>query len=198
MKYNDINHSEENKLGNNQLIDENIIVDKVLKWITDIIVVIMVALFFLSILGEKTVVEGNSMSPSLKNGESVLVDRMSYKFDNPDRFDVIIFKMHEDEETNYYIKRVIGLPGESVQIKNGRIHINGEELEYNLDAELIVTEGIVSDEIILEEDEYFVVGDNWNNSEDSRFEQIGNVNKDNILGKIWIKISPIKEFGLIE
>lgn len=181
----------------NNPIDENIYVDKILKWITDIIVVIMIALFFLSIFGEKTQVEGNSMSPALKSGESVLINKFSYKFSSPVRYDVIMFQVKEKEKNNFYIKRVIGLPGETLQIKNGRIYIDGEILDYNGEEESIVSPGTASKEIVLGEDEYFVIGDNWNNSEDSRSETIGNIDKRNIVGKVWFRVSPAKKLGFI-
>jgi signal peptidase I len=178
--------------------DENFFVDKVLKGITDIIIVVMVALFFLNVLCEKTTVVGNSMSPTLKDEESILINKLSYEFGGPDRYDIVVFKVKTDDETKYYVKRVVGLPGDSVQIKSGRIYVNDKELKYNEDVDDIVTPGLASHEIVLDEDEYFVIGDNWNNSEDSRFSQIGNINKKAIVGKAWLHFTSIKNIKIIK
>ena len=177
-------------------IDENFFVDKVLKWIIDIVVVIMTAMFILNISADRTQVIGNSMSPTLNNNEYILINKFTYSFVKPSRFDVIVFNIKDDE--NYYIKRVIGLPGETIQIKDGSIYVNDKKLEYNINAEAIVTSGLAMNKIILEKDEFFVMGDNWNNSEDSRFARIGNISKSNIIGKAWLEVSSIKSINLID
>ena len=121
------------------------------------------------------------MSPSIKKGEKHLVNRLIYQIKGPSRYDVIVFKA-DDKNGNYYVKRVVGLPGEKVQIKNGRIYVNSSQK--------ILSAGLASEEITLKSEQYFVVGDNYNNSEDSRSASVGNIKRSNIVGKVGIKYWP--------
>ena len=134
------------------------------------------------------------MTPLLKSEEVVLMNRLSYDFGNPDRFDVVVFQ-RDDKKAN--VKRVIGLPGEEIQIKGGFIYINGKKLEAE-DGKLeqVALAGLAEEPVKLGEDEYFLLGDNRESSEDSRFSNVGNVHKDQILGKVWIRISPLTELRL--
>ena len=122
------------------------------------------------------------------------MNRLSYDFGEPDRFDVVVFQ-RDDKKSN--VKRVIGLPGEEIQIKGGLIYINGKRLETeNQELEQVALAGLAEEPIKLGEDEYFLLGDNRESSEDSRFANIGNVNKKQILGKVWIRISPLTDIQL--
>lgn len=174
------------------------IMDRVIKAVIDVIVVIAIALFFVMFAGEKTSIVGNSMAPTLHNGEVILINRIVYKLTDPKRFDIVVFKPIKSEDDQYYIKRVIGLPGETVKIENGKIYVNGQQLNYNEDSDPIVNAGLAAQEIELGSSEYFLIGDNWNNSVDSRFETVGNVYKDDIVGQAWIRIYPFKKIGLLE
>ena len=111
---------------------------------------------------------------------------------------MIVFYPNGNKNTHSNIKRVMGLPGEKVKIENGKLYINEEEIISEFISESIEDAGIAQDEILLGEDEYFVLGDNLGNSEDSRFANIGNVNKQDIVGKVWFRVSPIKEMGFIK
>lgn len=175
--------------------DKNMIVDTILKWIIDIIVIVSIAMFFLIHLGEETKIVGSSMASSLEDGQVVLIDRMTYKLSSPSRFDVIVYKSKTTED-QYVIKRIIGLPGEKIKIDDSKIYINGEELEDKY-FEGTFESGYVSEQIDIELDEYFVMGDNRNLSEDSRFEYIGNINKSNIIGKAWLIASPFNEIDFV-
>ena len=129
------------------------------------------------------------MSPALETGEKHLVNRLIYKVKKPDRYDMIVFKLDDENNKSLYVKRVIGLPGEKVQIKNGRIYINGKKTKSFSDQK-ILSPGLAADEIVLKSGQYFVVGDNYNNSEDSRSASIGNVKRENIIGKVGLKYWP--------
>jgi signal peptidase I len=167
-------------------------------WIFDIAVVLFIAFSLVHFIGQKTSIIGDSMSPTLENEDVVIINRLIYEVSTPDRNDIVVFKLLGNEKLHYYIKRVIGLPGETVQIIEGKIYIDGELLEENIDVEVINNSGIASNPITIGTDEYFVLGDNRNNSEDSRFAEIGNVNINDIAGKAWFRISPKEKIGFIE
>lgn len=154
----------------------------------------------ITFVGQRTEVEGASMENTLHNGDNLIVDKLSYRFHDPERFDIIVFPFQFQDNT-YYIKRIIGLPGETVQIMDdGSIYINGEKLEENYGMEVIKPEtiGRAAEPIELEDDEYFVMGDNRNNSSDSRTDMVGNIKRENIIGKAWLRIWPVSDFGILQ
>ena len=154
----------------------------------------------ITFVGQRTEVEGASMENTLHNGDNLIVDKLSYRFHDPERFDIIVFPFQFQDNT-YYIKRIIGLPGETVQIMDdGSIYINGEKLEENYGMEVIKPEtiGRAAELIELGDDEYFVMGDNRNNSSDSRTDMVGNIKRENIIGKAWLRIWPVSDFGVLQ
>ena len=162
------------------------------------------AIYLLCVLGAVwlviTEVEGASMENTLHNGDNLIVDKLSYRFRDPERFDIIVFPFQYQTNT-YYIKRIIGLPGETVQImEDGSIYINGEKMEESYGREVIQPEtiGRAAEPIILGEDEYFVMGDNRNNSSDSRTDIVGNIKREDIIGKAWLRIWPLSDFGVLK
>ncbi len=171
---------------------------EILVWVFDIAVVLIIAFVLVHFIGEKTSIIGESMSPTLENDDVVIINKFIYEVSSPDRNDIVVFKPYGNEKLHYYIKRVIGLPGETVQITDGKIYIDGKLLVENIDVDLIDNAGLASNPITLGVDEYFVMGDNRNNSEDSRFAEIGNVKKVDIAGKAWFRISPKSKIGFIE
>lgn len=154
----------------------------------------------ITFVGQRTEVEGASMENTLHNGDNLIVDKLSYRFHDPERFDIIVFP-YQFQDNTYYIKRIIGLPGETVQIMDdGSIYINGEKLEENYGMEVIKPEtiGRAAEPIELGDDEYFVMGDNRNNSSDSRTDMVGNIKRENIIGKAWLRIWPVSDFGVLQ
>lgn len=154
----------------------------------------------ITFVGQRTEVDGSSMEPMLSNGDNLIVDKISYRFRDPQRYDIIVFPFQYQENT-YYIKRIIGLPGETVQIdQQGNIYINGELLQENYGREVIRadTVGIAANPIVLGEDEYFVMGDNRNNSTDSRTEIVGNIRRGDIIGRAWVRIWPLDKIGVLK
>lgn len=165
-------------------------------WIFDIFIVLVIAYVVVNFVGEKTEIIGESMAPVLEDGDVIVVNKMIYKLVKPGRNDIVVFSPKDSEDRHYYIKRVIGLPGETVQIIEGEVYINGEKLKENV-PEKMLEPGIAANPLVLEEGEYFLLGDNRNNSEDSRFSDIGSVSLEDIKGKTWFCISPYKKIGLI-
>ena len=137
------------------------------------------------------------MDPTLAAGDTLLVDRAAYKLGSPKRGDIIVFRTSDDPKASLHIKRVIGLPGETIQIRNGQILIDGETYVEKRDFPAITNPGIAEEPVYLGRGEYFVLGDNRNNSEDSRYGNIGAVQKKYIVGKAWFRISPLSEIGVL-
>lgn len=174
----------------------------VVKEIFSTILYILLVLFgtwvLITFVGQRTSVSGSSMEPTLHHGDQLILDKLSYHFSEPERFDIIVFPFQYEEKT-YYVKRIIGLPGETVQIDlSGNIYINGEILEEDYGLEPINFPGLAQDPITLGEDEYFVLGDNRNNSSDSRDPSVGNIKQDDIMGKAWVRIWPLNKFGVLK
>lgn len=163
------------------------------------LLVILCAVYLLiHYVGQRTQVQGSSMEPMLTNGDNLIVDKISYRFHDPERFDIIVFPF-QYEDNVFYIKRIIGLPGETVRIDDeGNIYINGEILEEHYGKEVIQNPGRAREEITLADDEYFVMGDNRNNSSDSRDPSVAEVRREDIVGRAWLRIWPFKDFGLIK
>lgn len=167
---------------------------------TSLYLLVVLALTFLVItfVGQRTKVIGSSMEPMLKDGDNLIVDKLSYRFNEPERFDIIVFPFRYEEKT-YYIKRIIGLPGETVYIdESGAVYINGEVLKESYGKETIIDPGRAFEPVVLGEDEYFVMGDNRNNSSDSRDPVVGNIHRDEFIGKAWMRIWPLDKLGMIK
>ena len=166
------------------------------KWLIYVLVVIGLTFFITTFIGQRTQVNGESMYPSLHNKDNLIVDKISYRFSDPRRYDIIVFPYHYKDRT-YYIKRVIGLPGETVQIREGKIYIDGNELIEHFGEEKIEQAALASEPITLGEDEYFVLGDNRNKSDDSRYENVGNLKRNKIVGRAWVRIWPLDRICVV-
>lgn len=154
--------------------------------------------FVINYVGQKVQVVGSSMYPTLENRDNMLVDKLTYRFNDPQRFDIIVFP-YKYEKNTYYIKRIIGMPGETVQIDEaGNIYIDGEILQEGYGREVINNPGLAYTQIALGENEYFVLGDNRNNSQDSRDPNVGNIKKSDIVGRAFMRVSPLKKMGIIK
>jgi len=168
-----------------------------------ILLAYFIATMVIHYVAHQTWVEGDSMEPTLSDGDSIIIQKISYYFRNPRRYDVVVFPVvsfndGSGQDNTYYVKRVIGLPGETVQIKEGKVYIDGKLLSddtYCLSA--ILNSGNAGEPVILKEDEYFVLGDNRNMSTDSRSDFVGMVHRKDIVGKVFMRIWPLSHFGPI-
>ena len=163
-----------------------------------VLLLLCLSYLFITFVGQRTEVQGSSMEATLSNGDQLIVDKISYRFRDPKRYDIIVFPFRYEDNT-FYIKRIIGLPGETIQIDGeGNIWINGEILEESYGREIIRDPGLAVEPITLGEDEYFVMGDNRNNSSDSRVEAVGNIHRDEIIGRAFIRIWPLSKSGILK
>ena len=163
-----------------------------------ILFVLCAVYLLIHFVGQRTQVLGSSMEPKLSSEDNLIVDKITYRFHDPERYDIIVFPFRYEDNT-FYIKRIIGLPGETVQIdEEGNILIDGEVLPEGYGREVIDNPGRAYEEIQLGDDEYFVMGDNRNNSTDSRDPSVGNIRRDEIIGRAWLRIWPFDKFGLIK
>ncbi len=166
-------------------------------------VAMAVTFFIINFVGQRTVVSGPSMQNTLHDGDNIILDKISYRLHKPERFDIIVFPVPEVEK--HYIKRVIGLPGETVQIINGFVHVSDEEgrlkpLEESYGSEIILDMEnggyLTTHPVKLGENEYYVLGDNRNNSIDST--EMGPISGDIIEGRAWVRIYPFDSVGVLD
>lgn len=162
---------------------------EIAEWFFLVFTAVLIATVLVLSIGMRTSVIGVSMEPGLYNGQEILINHFIYKLVSPKRGDVIVFLPNGNQNTHYYVKRVVGLPGETVQIQNEALYINGVLAEEDGSYDKIADAGIAENEITLGSDEYFVLGDNRNSSEDSRSGNIGPVKRENITGKAWFHMA---------
>ena len=173
------------------------VISEILMWVFQIAVVLAFAFVIVYYAGEQISNIGDSMSPALENGDVVLVNRFIYKVKSPQMGDLIVFKPNGNENSHYYIKRVVAGPGDTVQIKEGFLYVN-DELVTDLPVGKISNAGMAEEPVSVEKDTYFVIGDNPNSSEYSRYADIGNVNLKDIEGKPWYVLSPKQRRGRLK
>ena len=188
----DFNHKRRKKIS-------TVVLKEIFSWLFWIGISAVTAVVLVYVFGLRTNVVGNSMEPHLYAGQKILINRLVYQISEPKFGDVIAFQPNGNENSHYYVKRVIGVPGDTLVIKNGRIFINDEELKEDDSYDKIAEPGIAESELHLAEGEYFVLGDNRNFSEDSRSGNIGIVKDSYIIGKVWFKLSDKLEYmGLVK
>ncbi len=161
-------------------------IHEIFGWILSIIITIFLATALVLLFGMKAEVSGFSMEPMIKSGQSVLVDRFSYVLGKPKAGHVVLFLPNGNENSNYYAKRVVAVPGDTVLIEAGHLYVNGVPSEIM--TSYISEAGIAETELVLENGEYFVMGDKPSESEDSRSSGIGPVSIEDIVGKVWYKL----------
>lgn len=179
-------------------LDSRIIKD-IFEMIAGGLVAVFLAFVIVYSIGMRTSIIGDSMEPALYNGQEILVNRIVYRLSTPKRGDVIVFLPNGNQNSHFYVKRVVGLPGETVQIKDGSVYIDGVFLEESEEFDKMIDAGIAENELNLAVDEFFVLGDNRNSSEDSRSGNISAIKRENIIGKAWFRMAIEDEsMGLIE
>ncbi len=192
----------QNDIDNKNTDDSFNILKETLEMGIYFIVIVVIFLFLQHFVGQHIEVNGSSMENTLSHEDHLILEKVSYRFEEPTRFDIVVFRPYEsqEKEDTYYIKRVMGMPGERIQVIDGQIYINGEILQEDYGTEAIndFRAGIAKEEILLEKDEYFLIGDNRNNSTDSRDETIGPVKRDTIIGRAWVRIWPISKLEVLD
>ena len=166
-------------------------------WVTEIVIALLLAFTLVYFAGLRTSVVGQSMAETLKGGDEILVNRFLYKVTNPKPNDIIVFLPNGNEKSHYYVKRVVAVPGDTVLIQNGALYVNGALFEEEIEVASMEDAGLAVEETTLGADEFFVLGDNRNNSEDSRYANIGNIKKEHIIGKAWFRVAPWGDFGFL-
>lgn len=183
------------KKGKDEREKERHPVRTVISLLICLIIAVAVALFITKFVANHTTVEGSSMEPTLTDGDNLVVEKISYMTGSPERFDIIVFRHSENDN---YIKRIIGLPGERIRIEEGKIYINEKPI-FDTYGDGSMTEGGIAEETVtLGNDEYFVMGDNRDGSEDSRDENVGPIKADTIVGRAWFRVTPFERFGILE
>ena len=166
-----------------------------MRWVFEIVVTLVLAAMVGIMLFQTVTMQESSMEPTIEVGDRFFINRVVYKFSSPKRGDLIVFRTNASDDAALHIRRVIGLPGETIQISGGRILIDGEAYKEGKDFPMISNPGLASSSITLESGEYFVLGDNRNNSEDSRYADVGMIKKRYIAGKIWFTCAPFEKLG---
>lgn len=187
-KYDYANDYEEKKPG---------ILREILGFLVYVAAVVGITFLIITFVGQRTYVSGSSMENTLHHGDNLIVDKITYRFKDPSRYDIIVFPFRYEENV-YYIKRIIGLPGETIQIEDGTIYVDGEVLYESYGREVMKSAGLAADPVTLGEDEYFVLGDNRNDSTDSRDPNVGVIHRDEIIGRAWMRIWPLDGIGVLK
>ena len=176
----------------------NKVLKEVLSTALYLAVVFILTFLFITFVAQRTRVVGRSMESTLHDGDSLIIEKVSYRFSAPKRFDIIVFP-YEHGEKEFFVKRIIGLPGETVRIDDyGNIFINGEQLDEDYGNDTIEDPGRAITDVVLGDDEYFVMGDNRNHSMDSRDESVGNIHKKEFLGRVIFRIFPFSGIGGVD
>lgn len=170
--------------------------DELVGWVLYILVIVLITMFIVNYVGQRTKVSGDSMETTLHDGDNLIVDKLSYYFTDPKRYDIVVFP-YKRQEGVFYIKRIIGMPGDRIQIIDGYVYIDGEKSDEDYGNQTMIHAGLAIDEITLGDNEYFVLGDNRNNSADSRDPSVGILTGDDFLGKAWIRVYPFNNMGVI-
>ena len=170
---------------------------EIINWVVYFVCLLAVVFVINTFVVQRTMVSGDSMYPYLHNKDQLMMDKLSYRFHDPERYDIIVFPIKFEENT-FYIKRIIGLPGETVQVKDGYTYINGKKLTSDIYGKEVMDDpGIAEEPVKLGKDEYFVLGDNRNDSTDSRDPDVGVLKKSDLMGRAWLRIYPFNKFGLL-
>ena len=167
------------------------IIKELAGWLLYIVLIIAFTWFVV-----RTEVSGSSMETTLSDKDQLIVDKMTYRFRDPKRYDIVVFP-YQYQDNTYYIKRIIGLPGETVQILSGMVYIDGMRLDEHYGNEMMENPGIAEEPLTLDENEYFVLGDNRNNSSDSRASDVGLIHRKDLIGRAWIRVWPLSQIGVI-
>ena len=154
------------------------------------IAVVLLGVAITLAFGRRVKVSDSAMNPSLEMGQTLMIDTLSYKFLSPKADDIVVFAPNGSERVADFTRRILAVPGDTVRIYKGKLIINDYEVRDAFSETPIENPGTFEKEVKLGENQYFLMGDNRNNSEDSRFESIGLISKEEIIGKVWLRVWP--------
>ena len=177
---------------------QDVKVKKTFRWIFEIAVTLAFAALTAVLMFQTVTMQESAMEPTIEVGDSFFMNRVIYKFSSPKRGDIIVFRTDASDDAALHIRRGIGLPGETILIRNGKIYIDGEEYMESGNYPAVTNPGLAENGVTLNSGEYFVLGDNRNNSQDSRSANVGVIHRDELLGRAWIRIWPLDKFGVIK
>lgn len=195
----DIEKTENEEQVEEQVKKKKSIWHEVLTTALYIVAALVLALLLNRFVIQKVEVSKLSMYDTLESGDQLFVEKVSNYFSDPDRFDIVVFEAPEGSELDngkYWIKRVIGIPGDKIQQKEDGIYINDNKLEEDYVDGSFGNPGIIEEPLILGEDEYFLMGDNREVSQDCR--DVGPIPKDAMMGRVCLRIWPLNKFGTVE
>ena len=173
-------------------------------FVLQLVLLVVMVVILRNVMGT-VLVKGSSMEPNFNHGDLVFINKLSTSIGSPDYGDVVICKLDEGSGYENIIKRVIGLPGDEIDIVENDddedvydLYVNGEYIEEDFLGEPMMTDGNIEYPFEVPENSYFVMGDNRNESLDSRRESVGAIHKDDLMGKVVLRLYPFSEFGLID
>ncbi len=178
-------------------LTSNPILKEILEWTEAVLIALVLVILIRGFIFENTKVLGHSMEPTLHHNNAIIVNKFIYKFTKPKQGDIIVFPYKQDP-TKDYIKRVLGLPGDTVNIKNHIVYINDLPLDESYKLETMAELGDITFPFVVPQGTYFVMGDNRNNSSDSRYRDVGTIKKSDIIGKAVLRVWPLNQLGLIK
>ena len=170
---------------------------EIFSWLKEIVIIILIFYLINTFLFQNTRVIGQSMEPTLQDGNAVIINKFTYRLKQPSKGDIIVFPYRGDHSRNY-IKRIIGVPGDEINIKDSKVYVNSIEIEEVYIKENMELRGNILFPFTVPDDEYFVMGDNRNNSSDSRYKDVGTVPGEDIIGKASLRIWPLNELGIVK
>ena len=164
-------------------------------WVVDIVLVALLAFFLTWAFGTRVTMLGNSMTPLLESGDRLMINRTKSRLVPLQRFDIAAYTLDADDSV--YLKLILSLPGEKLQIKDGKVYINDQLLEDERLAFSIPNAGLAEEPVYLDTDEYFVIGRSPDASQDSRNAEVGNIRREQIRGTVWLRSAPFSSFGAV-
>ncbi|MBQ8639754.1 MAG: signal peptidase I [Lachnospiraceae bacterium] len=170
------------------------LISRMIGFLTNLLLMVAVGLFVLNYLMYYVHQDGYSMDATIRQGGSVFINRLWYAIEEPQRYDIVAYQ----SGSKVQVRRIVGMPNETVEIRDGVLYINDLPMDENhVYTDTIEIAGLASKKITLAPDEYFVLGDNPDRSQDSRFADTGNVSEEQILGRAWLTVSSIVDVRLI-